>query len=139
MADQKSVHDKPESCICGECGADISIEDKYCPYCGADVSEIEESKNEELTKKRYPALRTIAGIYQVFAYLWLLLSVIGGLIALAKIERLGILLLLLLSVGGTIAFITSFAMAESIKVFIDIEENTRKMVELQSKKIEEQK
>jgi len=57
----------------------------------------------------------------------------------AKIERLGILLLLLLSVGGTIAFITSFAMAESIKVFIDIEENTRKMVELQSKKIEEQK
>jgi len=139
MEEQKNVQDESEGYVCSNCGADVSIYDKVCPKCGADISEIAEDELEELTEdlstQRYPALRTIAGVYQVLAWLVAVVAGIGVLFALANFkEDLSKFILLFSIIGGAIGFITLLAASESIKVFIDIEENTRKVAEFQSRK-----
>jgi hypothetical protein len=86
---------------------------------------------------KYPALRVIAVIFKVLA----VLIAIGGLIgALAGLVQMtgdtygataagGMILLVSLLYGG-LGCIYLFAVSEAIKVFIDIEENSRLTSEL---------
>ena len=49
---------------CGECGAEVSIDDKICPKCGADISEIDEEEVEELPdemKIKWKPLQSLPG------------------------------------------------------------------------------
>ena len=139
MEKQKKIQDESEGYVCSDCGADVSIDDKVCPKCGEDISELAEDEKEEPTanfsSQRYPALRTIAGFYQVLAWIVAVIAGVGILLSLDNFER-DLIKLILIFIGGTVAFITLLAASESIKVFIDIEENTRKVAEFQSSKTE---
>ena len=84
---------------------------------------------------RYPTLIFIAKVYKGLAYLVGILAVIGVIVSLSYLENqfqrgIGITLLIQSIIGGALGVITLLAASESIKVFIDIEENTRKTTEL---------
>lgn len=86
----KNIKDKSEGYVCSDCGAEVSIEDEFCPECGANISEIEE--DEELTadssgetsntdtyKSSY---KTARGISEFVSFLGWLLFIVGIVIAL---------------------------------------------------------
>ena len=81
------------------------------------------------TSSRYPALRFIASIYRLLAYLIgiaaFICVFIGLIIALMDDGERGILMIIVGLLGGFVGFITSLAAAEGIIVFLDIEKNTR--------------
>jgi uncharacterized protein YneF (UPF0154 family) len=103
-----------------------------------DIFEINPKSDESPTiQRRYPALRTIATIYKVIAYFCLIGGAVGVIIgigiAAAKSRELfgsyseGICLLIVIFsiIVGVSGFISSLAISENIKLFIDMEENTR--------------
>ncbi len=112
---------------CSECGAEISIDDKICPKCGADVSEIneDESKNDieqKTSKNRYSALKTISGCYTILGWL----VAIGAVYAIFYgISKNNIPFIIVSIILGLVVIITLFATSEWIKLFIDLEKNTR--------------
>jgi len=73
---------------------------------------------------RYPALRTISGIYMVLAWLIGIAAIIVTFYFLLKSD-MKIFGLISFVFGGLLALGLA-AISESIKVFIDIENNTRK-------------
>lgn len=82
--------------------------------------------NEEETGIRYPALRFISGFYKILAYLVVIIAVIAIIISFASDSpSLGVLEILIALIGGGFLFISFLAASEIIKVFIDIEHNTR--------------
>jgi hypothetical protein len=70
---------------------------------------------------KYPALGTISEAYTVFGYVLAVVSLIAGMI----LFYTSIWLSLTVIVVGAIIVLGLFALSEAIKVFIDIEENTR--------------
>jgi hypothetical protein len=93
-----------------------------------ETSEEEpELEHAQLTndKKRYPALRTIAGIYFVLAWIVGIFAVIIAFYSLSQNENVGLYVVPSILVGAFIV-LGLLATSESIKVFIDIEENTRR-------------
>lgn len=77
--------------------------------------------------QRYPALQTIAGICKILAYLNAISAVVGGFYFVATSGITGIFILISSLFLGAIAFVILYAISELIHVFIDIEENTRKV------------
>lgn len=77
----------------------------------------------------YPALRIVIAVYWVAAFFIGIVASTGIVIGIMKGE-----LVLFISgvIGGLIGVITCIAAAEAIKVFLDIEENTRKSTTLLS-------
>jgi hypothetical protein len=73
-------------------------------------------------EKRYPALRTISGIYKVVGWLIIVATVIVAVALLA--QDVAIFAVIALVIGALIV-LGVFAAAESIMVIIDIEHNTR--------------
>lgn len=74
---------------------------------------------------RYPALKTLSVIYRILAYVTGIAAVIIAILGIAKIEEGGAALIIWGVLGGFVGVVTNLAIAEGIKVFIDIEENTR--------------
>lgn len=76
---------------------------------------------------RYPALRTISGIMIFAAWVVLISIILLSLLipTIIKVEGIWVVSIVLLFIG-LIAFLLLLANAETIKVFIDIERNTRK-------------
>jgi len=70
-------------------------------------------------------LRTLSTIYRIFAYVTGIFAVIIVIFGIVKIDRGGVSLIIWGALGGVIGVITNLAIAEGIKVFIGIEENTR--------------
>jgi hypothetical protein len=85
-----------------------------------------EQQEEKTIGKRYPALRTIAGIFSVFAWIIGIVAVIAAIISGSKGGEWGLMIALPAIVIGALIVLILLATAESIKVIIDIEENTRK-------------
>ena len=84
---------------------------------------------------KWAALRTIAAVFKVLAYVEGFFMVIRALGVLFAVESAWILLYVLL--GGAVGFLFLYATAEAILVFISIEENTKKSAEaLEGKKSE---
>lgn len=73
------------------------------------------------TVQKYPALRTISEIYKIFGWLIIVATLI---IAFVLGQGSAIFALIAIIIGALIV-LGVFAVAESIKVFIDIEHNTR--------------
>lgn len=72
-------------------------------------------------ERKYPALRTISYIYQVFGFI-MMFAVIGSAVILVEESITSAILTL---IGGVLIILGIFAVAELIKLFIDIEHNTR--------------
>jgi VIT1/CCC1 family predicted Fe2+/Mn2+ transporter len=92
-----------------------------------DILGIKNSKSQSIetsttNRHRYPALRTISRIYMVLAWLIGIASIIATLYFLSEESEFGFVSII---VGGLLALGLA-AISESIKVFLDIEYNTRK-------------
>jgi hypothetical protein len=79
--------------------------------------------NDFFEKKRYPALRTVAGIYIAYAVIIGLIFLILTFKYLIEEEWLTALSIV---IGGSVLVLLFIAFSESIKVFLDIEYNTRR-------------
>ncbi len=134
MKEKQYTQDDSPIYSCTDCNAEVSVDDKVCPNCNADVSKIEKEELEDAldktTSRRYPALVTIAVICKVLAYLNAISAIIGGVVLSFNLSSSYdfFIIVLPLFIGGIIAFIIFYAASEIIYVFIDIEENTRKVV-----------
>jgi hypothetical protein len=128
-----SREENVEEYECTECGGDVSLDHRYCPSCGVSL---EDGVSAVTVPLRYPALRTIAGFYRILAIAVFLAALVGIVYAISYWkEREGQFIILYLSSAfGLFGTVTTLAVAETIKVFIDIEENTRKTVELQRRR-----
>lgn len=91
------------------------------------------SETEHKTKssfETYPALYTISSLMKLLAYFILLLaigSLIIGIVSYSENESIFSIVLIISSVFyGFIGFVLLLALSELIKLFIDIEKNTRK-------------
>jgi hypothetical protein len=92
-----------------------------------DVLGIDNSSEQIEGSKKYFALRTIAGVISFIAWAVAILSVIvSGYILFKSNESGTVLIPLVIFVVGLISFISLLSWSETIKVFIDIEANTRK-------------
>ena len=134
-ANESSPHDEFRY-YCIDCRGTINPHDKVCPHCGADTSkfvEEEEGSSERtddpILTRKYPALRFIAALYQVIAVVIAVLTLLGLVVSFQQSASTPIITIVSLVVGliGVVSFV---ALSESIKVFIDIEQNTRTTVEL---------
>jgi len=106
---------------CHKCGSEVSDEYRLCTKCGASLTVVTEKCSQS---KRYPALKTIAWLYKIFA---LFCAVIVAIMFLLSIINGGSAInggAVALMVGGFIC-LTGFAAAEGIQVCVDIERNTR--------------
>jgi len=96
-----------------------------------DNTENQDKSNQNMsnsTQNKYPALRIISGIFKVLGWIIALISVISTFYFLS--EEDGIQFLAIASIlGGGILTLSFLSISEIIKVFIDIEENTRKASE----------
>ncbi len=91
---------------------------------GIESSQSQDNNVKTTTRYRYPTLRTIAGVYMVLAWIIGIATIITMLYFLADSD-MPIFGLVSLIVGGLLALGLA-AISESIKVFLDIEYNTRK-------------
>jgi len=116
-----------------------------------DINEVLEVKSESETKEspqtlisasdetKYPALRVISGIYKAIA----IIVGIGALIALFyglsqldggyRARATGTSIIISSLISGIIGVIAFLAISEIIKLFIDLEENSRKQIALLNK------
>ncbi len=109
-----------------------------------DKSEINPMDIDELqfqetnVSQRYPALNTISGIYITLAVVVIIITAVISMVELVMgLDFLGIsggigtiiFVLVTIAIGSIIA-LSLFAASESIKVFMDIEANTRKSAEI---------
>lgn len=82
-----------------------------------------EKRNVEVLEKdkKYPALRIISGVYYILAWIVIIFTLFCGFV----FAKDSIALFFVIIVIGAIVSISLLAFSEGIKVFIDIEENTR--------------
>ena len=95
------------------------------------------------TENKYPALRIISVIFKVLAVLAAVVGLIGALVGLVQMTgnaygaaAAGGLIVFVSLVYGGLLFIYMFAVSEAIRVFIDIEGNTRLTNDLLRKLLE---
>lgn len=122
---------------CPNCGGRCFPKEKICPSCGVDIDQAAAEIERQIPARKYPALRVIAGLYQIIALVIALLALIGLLISFQQSAGTPVIAILCLVIGfiGVVSFL---AVSESIKVFIDVEHNTRTIVELlQARQTEE--
>lgn len=86
---------------------------------------IEEQKRAEGITQRYPALKTIANVYQIFAVIVGLVAIVITFMLISQGGSGGIMIGLVALVIGALIVLGLLAVSESIKVLIDIEYNIR--------------
>jgi len=108
--------------VCPNCQAQLEDGFKFCPYCPDGPPKHQTAATKAITvsfeePRKYPALRFISTTYKVMAVITLIVT----LFLVAAGPLLGIPALVI----GVIVSLTLLAFSEIIKIFIDIEENTR--------------
>lgn len=123
---------------CKKCKEDIEDQFDVCWNCGCDkmgnvaLDREEQTKLKEIktdialenSRSKYPALRTIAGFYTLFAWIVGVVSVFAAIYFFTKGET-GLVLAIPILVIGALIVLGVLAVSESILVLIDIEYNTR--------------
>ncbi len=133
-AEGNSISSQDKKIVCPNCGAEANPTDVVCSNCGTNLWEESESSEGQ----RYPALYVVSNIYVILAI------AVVAVTALITVAELGmglrfagiaggigslIFVLITIAIGGIIA-LSLFAFSEAIKVFMDIEANTRKSAEI---------
>jgi len=91
---------------------------------GVDNSQNVDSVASASDETRYPALRTISSVYLILAWIIGIVAIFTSLYFLSE-NNVKIFALASIIIGGLLA-LSMAAISEAIKVFIDIEHNTRK-------------
>jgi hypothetical protein len=121
---------------CQKCQApQENLRSEVCEVCGGQLSETERAAGQrprelnaaspDITESRYPAVRTLSTICRGLAFLSILAGLIVAAAGIFASTGAGIafsLFALLYSIGG---FILLMALAEGMKIIVDIEANTR--------------
>lgn len=135
----------PESkARCSKCDTELSQDEATVflgkTWCGKHYSEAlgEDHQEREGTDapttswRKYPALRTISNTSQVLAWILGLGIFVAGITAglglkdmAGNVSSIGIIIILIAAFEGTLLIVGLLALAELIKLLIDIEENTR--------------
>jgi zinc-ribbon domain len=123
--------------FCASCGAPAEVSPPTRPGPAAPTSAAKDAGNTASSvpkgARRYPALRIVAIVLKVAAVIWLVVGVIAFITALAMGSDLpaamgaasGLYGFLMLLTSAYFA-VMSWAGAELLHVFMDIEENTRR-------------
>ncbi|GAB1453453.1 hypothetical protein MASR2M47_35090 [Draconibacterium sp.] len=123
---------------CKKCKEEVEDQFDVCWNCGSDrygnvaldkeeQTTLKEIKTEialENSRSKYPALRTIAGLYSLFAWIAGVIAVITAIYFLIQGES-GLFFAIPILVIGVLIVLGVLAISESIMVLIDIEYNTR--------------
>lgn len=103
----------------------------------ADILYKQEKRQEKYkdreVNREYPALTTFAGIYRIVAWIGAVVYAFLTVVAVLSMFKdfwTGFELTLKTALIGAVVFITIMAISEGIKVFIRIERNTSRTVEL---------
>ncbi len=140
------INDSKESVSCSNCKRNRDFTLKYLsePTQLKSESKLTNEENNqqnysENESSKYPALRTISGIYKVLA----IIIGIGAMIALMvgfsllgqgyRSKSTGTSLIISSLISGTIGVIAFLAISEILKLFIDLESNSRKQISLLNK------
>lgn len=99
--------------------------DKGMPQQNKIAENVSKDINHANSYDKYPALRTISGIYKGFAWITGIVTIIIAVMFL-KFGEYGIIYSLTSIVLGGLIVLGMLAFGESIMVFIDIEHNTRR-------------
>ncbi len=95
-----------------------------------EMEEWEKKEEEKRFEKRYPASRNIAGVISLIAWTVAMIAVIVAIIEFTNLPNnsggMNMIIPLATLLIGAFLVIVLLAQSEMIKVFIDIEENTRK-------------
>ncbi|MCX6558654.1 MAG: hypothetical protein NTW95_14680 [Candidatus Aminicenantes bacterium] len=120
---------------CPKCNASVSVSQAKCGNCGTQKNAVIQptigEKSEEDEKKKYGALRTVAGLLSIFAYISILFAIVTALKFVGD-EQVLYALVVFFSVFAYSLIL--LALSNLIHVFIDIEFNTRKTREVMQKK-----
>jgi hypothetical protein len=109
---------------CPRCGARCFPNETNCPSCGVNITEATAETERYTPPSKYPALRAIATTYQIFAVVIAVITLIAIVIALRQSGLIAVVCFVI----GLAAVISFLAVAEGIKVFVDIEHNTRTII-----------
>lgn len=142
---------------CSRCKNRLEPEAKFCLHCGLaveemnpvdtnpaeeeDVSELSEDDEIEFGSERnaYPTLRLISTVFWVIGVFIILVGILGGIgwAILARLESWGMVIAVLGSIILAIVIsLLYFAISESLRLIMDIEENQHIQVELLEKLVE---
>lgn len=103
------------------------MEEKNYDVPGIENSKSQNSSKENTIKHRYPALKTIIGVYNVIKWLIIVATIFTS--AYFFVYRVNYLIgVIVIAVGGLL-ILSLATIAESIKIVIDIEYNTRRVAE----------
>lgn len=84
------------------------------------------SRAPKEVEQRYPALRLISSIFYVLGWFYVILTIAGVIAGIGAIDDgYGPGIIIAALIAGTLSTIFCFAGSELIKLFCDIEENTR--------------
>jgi len=105
------------------------MEEDINDILGTGSSKDKSEDKLEITKFRYPALRTIAVFYMFLAYVVGIFTIALSAMTISNPDAIigGFLIGSIIFLVGMIIALGLAAASESIKVFLDIEYNTRKM------------
>ena len=131
-----------EEAKCNNCGGVTTIPENAETISDSDIPEklddyekhdnepspIKSQDGDKKSKLKYPALKTISVIYRIIALVLGIVSIIGLFYGLSMIGDyggvVGIQLIIVSIIFGTVGVLTSFAISEGIILFIGIEKNT---------------
>lgn len=109
---------------CPCCGARCFPGENTCPSCGVEIDRAAAELERFVPARKYLALRIIAAVYQIVAGLIAVLTLISLTLGQPPI------IIMLSIIIGFIAVVSFFALSEGIKLFIDLEHNSRIIVAL---------
>ncbi len=110
--------------ICWNCGHDSGIK-QTDKQLSADIIKDDKTDKPLIKKHKYPALIILSDISKVFAWIALISSIILSIIQIVTV--LIIINVIITLISGIAIFIMFLGSSELIKLFIDIEKNTRKI------------
>ena len=111
---------------CPRCGARCFPEEMTCPSCGVDINQAISEVERYRPISKYPALRTFATAYQILGLAIGIVTLIAAIVSLRQSALVAIVSIVI----GLTAVLSFLALSEGIKVFVDIEHNTRTIVAL---------
>ena len=116
--------------VCPECKTNVSDDTVRC-LCGYNNlkefvnTKITASGNNSSDSDRYPVLNMISSGYKVLAWLIIPIVIFSIIITTKSLGELNLYSTGIILFYGFSAFITCYGISEGIRVFLDIEKNTR--------------
>jgi hypothetical protein len=135
MVEQSKDTEKSEGYKCSECGEEFSKDNAVCPICGVQFQDesVPEHVRQDIIEQMspsYPALETIATLYKAIAYLVLLIGIGLPLFMISRGGEQSIIPSVGVFFIAIVLFVILLANSEMIKLYLSIEQNTSRAVEL---------